>query len=157
MAAPSKARYVRERKFRRLRGVGRNILRAFLTAQGTRLAASATARTCTFANATDIITSTSHGFVTGKGPIVFSNSGGALPAGITANTPYYPVRIDANTFRISRSRQIGAVVPPTVDFTTDGTGTNTAAYQSTAAAFLERLRQRLKPRTLRAATDIDNL
>ena len=156
MSQPSRARYVRQRAFSRLRHGTTNILRSFLTAQGTRLTASATARTCTFANATDIITSTAHGFLTAKGPIVFSNSGGALPAGISANTPYYPIRIDANTFRIATTRA-RASAGTFVDFTTDGTGTNTAAYQSTASAFLERLRQRIKPRTIRAASDIDNL
>ncbi len=156
MAQPSRARYVRQRSFSRLRGAARNILKAFVTAQGTRLAASATARTCTFDNTTDIITSTAHGFLTGKGPIVFSNSGGALPTGISASTPYYPIRIDANTFRIATTRA-RASAGTFVDFTTNGTGTNTAAYQSTAAAFLERLRQRIKPRTIRAASDIDNL
>jgi len=156
MAQPSRARYVRQRSLSRLRGAARNILRAFVTAQGTRLAASATARTCTFTNATDTITSTAHGFLTAKGPIVFSNSGGALPAGISASTPYYPIRIDANSFKIATTRA-RASAGIAVDFTTDGTGTNTAAYQSTASAFLERLRQRIKPRTIRAASDIDNL
>lgn len=156
MAQPSRARYVRKRAFSRIRRNTVSILGSFLTAQGTRLAASATARTCTFANATGIVTSTAHGFLTAKGPIVFANSGGNLPTGITSLTPYYPIRIDANSFRIATTRA-QASRGTEINFTTDGTGTNTAIYQSTASAFLERLLQRIKPRTIRAASDIDSL
>ena len=50
-----------------------------------------------------VVTKTGHNLRTGD-QIYFSTTG-ALPTGITANNPYYANVIDANTFRISTTRQ----------------------------------------------------
>ena len=73
----------------------------------------------TFANATDIITSNAHGL--NNGDIVhFTNSGGALPAGISAVTNYYIINATTNTFQVSAA----PASPTAVNFTGDGTGTH---------------------------------
>ncbi len=46
-----------------------------------------------------VVTWTAHGMVNGT-PIMFTNSGGALPTGITASTYYYIRVINANTFHL---------------------------------------------------------
>lgn len=76
--------------------------------------------TFTAANATDILTATAHGQANGQKMRV-SNSGGALPAGLTAGTDYFVIAAAANTFQLSATEGGAAV-----NFTTDGTGTHTA-------------------------------
>lgn len=49
-----------------------------------------------------VMTLSSHGLQTGDA--VYLTTTGALPTGLTANTLYYAVRIDANTFNLSTSR-----------------------------------------------------
>lgn len=49
---------------------------------------------------TDTITVTSHGLLTGD-PVYFTNSGGALPTGLTASTRYYAIKTGANTFKVA--------------------------------------------------------
>ena len=53
-------------------------------------------------NATEIFTAVAHGLQTGDGPFQVSNAGGALPAGLTAVTDYWFIRIDADTFKCER-------------------------------------------------------
>jgi hypothetical protein len=75
--------------------------------------------TATFANATDIITSNGHGL--NNGDIVqFTNSGGGLPAGISALTNYFVIKVTTDTFQISAAPASSTAI----NFTTDGTGTN---------------------------------
>ena len=50
----------------------------------------------------DIITKTSHGILEGN-PIMFSNSGGALPTGITNSLAYYAKDVTTNTFKVAAS------------------------------------------------------
>ena len=50
--------------------------------------------------ATEIFTSNAHGMYTGE-ILQVSNSGGALPGGLSAATDYYVIRIDANTFYLA--------------------------------------------------------
>lgn len=52
------------------------------------------------AGTTDTVNWTAHGLTTAYG-VYFSNTGGALPSGITAYQVYYPVNITANTFQLS--------------------------------------------------------
>lgn len=47
-----------------------------------------------------VVSWTSHGCVDGD-PVWFTNSGGALPTGITASTVYYVKYIDANSFNLA--------------------------------------------------------
>lgn len=78
-------------------------------------------KTATIANATDIWTSTSHGFLVDQ-KVRLTNSGGALPVGFLPNTDYYVIagNLAANTFQLSATKG-GA----SVNATGDGTGTHT--------------------------------
>jgi hypothetical protein len=49
-----------------------------------------------------VVTWTAHGLATGNS-ITFTNSGGALPTGVTANTQYFVNVINANTFNLATS------------------------------------------------------
>lgn len=79
----------------------------------------AATKTFTAANATDLLTATAHGLLAGQ-KCRLTNSGGALPAGLAANTDYWLVTVTANTFQLATTKG-GAPV----NFTSDGTGTHT--------------------------------
>ena len=49
-----------------------------------------------------VVTKTAHGLSTGDQ--VYFTTTGALPTGLTANTLYYAIRVDANTFRLATTR-----------------------------------------------------
>ncbi len=49
-----------------------------------------------------VVTLTAHGLVTGDS--VYLTTTGALPTGLSANTLYYVVKVDANTFNLATSR-----------------------------------------------------
>lgn len=49
-----------------------------------------------------VVTLTAHGLLTGDA--VYLTTTGALPTGLSANTIYYAVKIDANTFNLATSR-----------------------------------------------------
>lgn len=71
-----------------------------------------------------VITLTAHGFAEND-PVVFSNSGGALPVAITAGTVYYVKTVlDADTFTISATAGGAAI-------NTASTGTGTHSVTST--------------------------
>lgn len=80
--------------------------------------------TFTADNATNRLTVTGHGLTTGDGPLQASNSGGALPTGISALTDYWVIVVDANTIQIATSLA-NAIAGTAVDFSTNGTGTHT--------------------------------
>lgn len=153
MAQKSRPRHVKHRVFDRLRHAGSNLKR-FLLGEADRLDSTATGRTFT-ANTNDTLTSNGHGFVTGKGPVVLTTSG-TLPAGLALATPYWPIRIDANTFYLARTRE-QAADSVRIDVTDTGSGTHTATYAADGSAMLERLRQGVPPDKLRAEDDIDDL
>jgi hypothetical protein len=69
--------------------------------------------------ATDIITSAAHGLSNGT-CIQVSNSGGALPGGLSASTNYYVINATTNTFQVSTVPAGSAV-----NITSAGTGTHT--------------------------------
>lgn len=75
--------------------------------------------TATFANATDLITSAGHGLQNGD-IVQFTNSGGALPTGISALTNYFIINATTDTFQVTAT----PASTTAVNFTTDGTGTN---------------------------------
>ncbi len=77
-------------------------------------------------NTTDILTAAAHTLQTGDGPFQLTNSGGALPAGLSTLTDYWIIRLDANTFQFATSLA-NALAGTFVNFTTNGTGTHTAA------------------------------
>lgn len=72
---------------------------------------------------TDVCTKTNHGFYTGL-LVTVSNSGGALPAGLSAATNYYVIRATVNTFKLASSLA-NAIAGTAVDITDTGSGTNT--------------------------------
>jgi len=75
---------------------------------------------------TNIITSSSHGLV--NGDIVKFTTTTTLPAGLSANTPYYVIEKTDNTFKVSTTS--GGTE---VDITDTGTGTHTWARTMVAA------------------------
>lgn len=104
----------------------------------------------------EVVTLNGHGFVTGQGPFVLSNSGGALPTGLSASQLYYVIVLSANTFQLATSRE-AAMAGSFVPFSTNGTGTNSiarAASRNGLAAWLQRGK---KPARIAALTDIDSL
>jgi len=68
---------------------------------------------------TDLFTATAHGLGNGD-RVAFTNSGGALPAGLAAVTEYFAIAVTSNTFKVSAT-PIGSAV----DLTGIGTGTHT--------------------------------
>jgi hypothetical protein len=80
--------------------------------------------TFTVDNTTDIVTAAAHGLQTGDGPVQLTNSGGALPAGLSTVTDYWIIRIDANTFYFASSLA-NALAGTFVLMSGDGTGTHT--------------------------------
>ena len=77
--------------------------------------------------ATNLITSTSHGFTTGQ-KVIFTTSGLA-PAGLTSGTVYYASVTDANTLGLSTSYD-NAVAGTLIDITSSGTGASQGLYQA---------------------------
>lgn len=72
---------------------------------------------------TDVFTATSHGLSNGT-IIFFQNTGGAVPAGLSLNTPYYIITATTNTFQVSATSGGSAV-----NITDTGSGTNTYSSQ----------------------------
>lgn len=103
--------------------VGKNYTAAFSPL------ASLTPFTFTANSVNDQCTATAHGLNTGDGPVQVSNSGGALPAGLSAATNYWIIKIDANTFEFSTSLA-NALLGTQIDLTTNGTGTQTLTPQA---------------------------
>lgn len=80
--------------------------------------------TFTAVNGTEIFTNVAHGLLTGDGPFQVSNSGGALPAGLSAVTDYWVIKIDADTFYLATSLA-NALSGAFLLISTNGTGTQT--------------------------------
>jgi hypothetical protein len=84
---------------------------------------------------TDIFTATTHRLRTGM-PVQVSNSGGALPSGLSTSTNYYAGVIDADTFYLYDTlahAQAGGSTGK-INITTNGTGTQTMKTVATAGA-----------------------
>ena len=73
-------------------------------------------------NATDNIEATTHGMLLGQGPIQFT--GDDLPAGLTADTDYWVIYVDADNFQVATSLEY-AIEGTQVALTDDGSGTMT--------------------------------
>ena len=78
------------------------------------------------AAASNICTNTTHLLATGDGPFRVSNSGGALPGGLSAGTDYYVIKLGDDTFSFATTRAL-ALAGTAVDITDAGTGTHTIA------------------------------
>ena len=86
-------------------------------------------RTFTAVAATDIMTAPGNVTVGGgtdyTGQAVYlTNSGGALPAGLSLNTEYFFIAVTASTFKLAASRE-NAFSGTAIDITDAGTGTHT--------------------------------
>lgn len=77
--------------------------------------------TITADSSNDTFTAINHGLTNGQ-RVVFSNSGGSLPTGITANTNYFVINTATDTFQVSTT-----IAGSAVDFSTNGTGTNSVS------------------------------
>lgn len=80
-------------------------------------------------SSTDTLTRAAHGLATGAGPLLVSNSGGALPAGLTAATPYWAIVTGASTFKVATSRA-AALGNAWIPITDNGTGTHSIVSSS---------------------------
>jgi microcystin-dependent protein len=78
--------------------------------------------TCTISQASPgVVTLNGHGFVTGDS--LYFTTTGALPAPLAANTLYYVIAVNANTFRLATSLA-NAFVPTPINTTNAGSGTH---------------------------------
>jgi hypothetical protein len=75
--------------------------------------------------ATNALTSTSHGWVTGTKVVL---SGADIPEGLSAGT-YYAIRVDANTLKLAATQAL-ALAGTAIDVTGYGSGTNTLVQAS---------------------------
>lgn len=83
-----------------------------------------TGKTVTFTDAGDVVNLTNHGLRPGAG-VVFSNSGGALPTGLTAGTTYYAAQgADQNKFLLYPTSADAIAGTSQVTFSGTGTGTH---------------------------------
>lgn len=83
-------------------------------------------------NATETFTAANHGLTTGLKTQV-SNSGGALPSGLSAATDYFVIAVTANTFRLATSLA-NALAGTNLLIADDGTGTQTITPTAVAGA-----------------------
>jgi hypothetical protein len=74
---------------------------------------------------TERLTAAAHGLTTAQGPIRLSNSGGALPTGLSSSTPYFARVIDANTITLHPSAADATGNTNIAAFSDNGTGTHT--------------------------------
>jgi hypothetical protein len=81
--------------------------------------------TFTASASTDLLTLTSTASMQTGQAITVSNSGGALPAGLSAATTYYIIVISATTIKLATTYN-NAQNGTAIDLTTNGTGTQTA-------------------------------
>lgn len=72
-----------------------------------------------------VATLNSHGLQTGDS--VFLTTTGALPTGLAANTLYYAIRVDANTFRLATSF-VNANADTAIDTSDTQSGTHTLTF-----------------------------
>lgn len=72
----------------------------------------------------NVLSRTAHGLKTGDGPIQATNTGGALPSGMSAATDYWCIRLDDDTFSIATSLA-NALAGTAVTLSGAGTGTHT--------------------------------
>lgn len=86
--------------------------------------------TATFTNATEKVNWTANPLAD-DGMVIFSNSGGAMPTGLTAGTTYFVITRGANDFQVSLTKGGSAVT-----FSDDGSGTTTCHSLNTHTANL---------------------
>jgi hypothetical protein len=77
----------------------------------------------TFSSSSGLLMTTVNDWDTST-PVRFTNSGGALPTGIVANTTYWTIRVSATTSRLATTLA-NSIAGTAIAFTDAGTGTNT--------------------------------
>lgn len=109
--------------------------------------------TFTADDTTDVCTSNAHGLVNGN-KVMVSNSGGALPGGLTANTVYYIITAATNTFQLSATEGGAAI-----NLSSAGSGTNsfTRVYKEDTDYELDAKPGMIRPLTGGAITEGDTL
>ncbi len=88
--------------------------------------------TFTADNATQALAITDHGLTTKRGPCRLLNSGGALPTGLSTDTDYYVIVVDANTIKLAASPS-NAEAGTAVAFSDNGRGTHRLDVRISAA------------------------
>ena len=84
-------------------------------------------QTTTATAATDTLTTASaHGYSTGDS-VQFVNSGGGLPAGLSAGVTYFVVVVDSLNYKVADTLAHALAGTNIIDITTAGTGTQTAS------------------------------
>jgi hypothetical protein len=91
-----------------------------------------TGLTCTADHTTDQLMIAGHGLATRRGPCRLLNDGGALPTGLTAETNYFVIAIDADTVKLATSAD-DATAGTAVAFSDNGTGTHRLDVRISAA------------------------
>jgi len=71
----------------------------------------------------ETVTSAAHGLLTGDGPVNVANTGGALPGGLAAATPYWIIKVDVDKVAFATSLA-NALADMRVNLTSAGSGTN---------------------------------
>lgn len=74
---------------------------------------------------TETITETAHGMVTGDGPYRLSNSGGALPVGLAADTDYWIIKLTVDTYQLAASHADALTATEVLITSAAGGGTHT--------------------------------
>lgn len=81
------------------------------------------------AAASDVCTKSAHGYLTGLKVQVSTTT--TLPAGLSASTDYFVIKIDAGTFKLATNLS-NAIAGTAIDITDAGTGTHTITPTSIA-------------------------
>jgi hypothetical protein len=82
---------------------------------------------------TNIVTAVAHGLVTGQA-VVPTISAGSLPGPLVSGTEYFAIRLSADTFALATTRARALAGTPVVDFTNQGTDSETVTFTPQANA-----------------------
>lgn len=129
----------------------------FLAEQALRLSGTGTGAVVTFDSTTDRVTLVGHGYESGDGPFLLGNSGGALPAELSADTDYWVNVVDVDTFTLHLTEEDAVAGTNAVTFTDDGTGTNSIYVAAEAVDIFLALKSGKTAEQIRGLTSIDNL
>lgn len=87
-----------------------------------------------------VLTSADHGKDTGYGPVRLTNSGGALPQGLSTGTDYWMIVLSSSTFRLATSKA-NALAGVAIEVQEAGTGTH--SMRATAQTLADQMEQSL--------------
>lgn len=130
---------------------------AFLEAESERLAGSGTGATVTFANATNQMTLAANPYVSGDGPFLLANDGGALPAELDNITDYWINLVGGDIMTLHLTEADAIAGDNIVAFTDDGTGTNSILVSAEAIDIFVALKSGKSADEIRGITNIDDL